>query len=190
MKLILFGGIQGVGKTTLLSCLERKCLGRIIILNSGELFRRYVYDQRIKIAEEVEEYLLETLLAMPDDSVVVLHWHYAVSRPDGYIPQISFSRLKRLAESRKIEQIILVSVRAPADVVRERRLADYQKKKRSLSLIEIQEEAAVDEEFLIQHRVLFSQTLGHNNVVVFRFVNMDSKIKNPILYDFFRKLLS
>ena len=93
MKLILLGGVQGVGKTTLLSWLENKFAEKITLLNPGELFRRYFYNERIKTIEEIEELIANKLEKMPNDSVVVVHWHYAVRRLSKYIPQINFSRL-------------------------------------------------------------------------------------------------
>lgn len=190
MKLVLFGGIQGVGKTTLLSWLKKAFAGRIVVLDPGELFRRYVYNKKIKIAEEIEEYILETLLAVPDDSVAVLHWHYAVPRPDGYIPQISFSRLKHLAKSGKIEQVILVVIEASSNIVRKRRLADCQTKQRSVSRITIREEAEADENFLNKHKSLFSRALGHRNVIVFRVANINLASAKFDLYNFFQTLFN
>lgn len=189
MKLVLFGGVQGVGKTTLLSGLKNTFVGRITVLDPGELFRRYVYNEKIKTTEEIEECIVGKLLTMPGDSVAVLHWHYAVRRPTGYIPQISFSRLKRLAESGKIEQAILVMIEASPDMVRKRRLADCQTKQRSISRIIIREEMEADEFFLNKHKSLFSRVLGDRNVVVTRFVHADIALTRRVVDDFFATLL-
>lgn len=189
MKLILFGGIQGVGKTTLLSWLENKFAGQLELLNPGELFRRYFYNERVKTLEEIEELIVSKLLKIPNDSAVVVHWHYAVRRPSGYIPQINFSRLKQIAESGKIEQVILLLVEAPIDVVLERRLRDRRTKKRSLSRSIINKEVAVDEKFLTKHKALFSRILGNHRVVVFRLTNVDMRPAQLRLCKFFKTLL-
>ncbi len=189
MKLILFGGVQGVGKTTLLSWLKNKFAGKIKLLNPGGLFRRYFYNKKIKTTKEIEELIANKLEKMPNNSVVVVHWHYAVRRPSGYIPQINFSRLKRIAKNGNIEKIILLLVEAPVDAVRERRLKDRRAKKRALSRSVIGKEIAADEEFLIRHRVLFSQILGCHNVVIFRLTNNDLRTAKLLLCNFFKSLL-
>src|SRR3989338_9845981 len=114
MKLILVGGVQGVGKTTLLSWLRRVYRKRLTLLDPGELFRRYHYDRKIRTTEEIEELILQKLESLPDDAMAVAHWHYAVRRPMGYIPQIALSRLTRLAQGRKLEHVTLFVVEAPA----------------------------------------------------------------------------
>ena len=189
MKLILFGGVQGVGKTTLLSWLESKFAGQITLLNPGELFRRYCYDNKVKTTEEVEELILNKLEKMPNDSIAVVHWHYAVKRPSGYIPQINFPRLKRMAKSGNIEKIVLLVVEAPVALVGERRLRDRQTKKRDLCQPAISEEIAADEKFLVEHRLLFSQILGAHNVTIVRLTNTDLPAAKVLLGNFFKSLL-
>lgn len=190
MKLILFGGIQGVGKSTLLSLLENQFGSQIILLNPGELFRRYFYNERIKTAEEIEEMIINELEKIPNDSTVVLHWHYAVRRPSGFIPQICFSRLKRLAESEKIEQVVLLLVEASVNAVRDRRMKDHKAKKRELSQVAIAEEINADEEFLTKHQALFSRALDSKNVTTLRLVNNDLRTAQITLCKFFKTLLS
>ena len=190
MKMIFFGGIQGVGKTTLLSWLENQFKGQIVLLNPGELFRRYFYNEKITTIEEIEEMIVCELEKMPNDSTVVIHWHYAVRRPSGFIPQICFSRLKRIAESGKIEQVVLLQVVTSVNAVCERRLKDHQAKKRKLSQVAINEEVSADEEFLTKHKVLFSRVLGGKNVTVLRLVNDDLRATQTTLYKFFKTLLS
>ncbi|OHB23798.1 MAG: hypothetical protein A3J67_02930 [Parcubacteria group bacterium RIFCSPHIGHO2_02_FULL_48_10b] len=190
MKLILFGGIQGVGKTTLLSWIKNEFAGKIKLLNPGALFRRYHYNKKIKTTQEIEELIVNKLGKMPNDSAVVVHWHYAVRRPSRYIPQISFSRLKRIAESGNIEKIVLLLVSAPVDIVRERRLKDSRKKKRAFSRSAIRKEVAADEKFLIKHQILFSQILGDSNVKVVRLINNDLQTTRLFLGNLFESMLS
>lgn len=185
MKLVLFGGIQGVGKTTLLSWLERKYAGRIIVLDAGELFRRYAYAGKTKTADEVEELIADTLRGLPDDSVAVAHWHYAVRRPGGFIPQISFVRLKHLAESGKIKNVVLITLTAPPGEVQRRRAAEDHVKRRDISELKIREEMEMDEQFLRRHKELFSRALGENNVIATRFMNTDLESIKRALDDFF-----
>lgn len=189
MKLVLFGGVQGVGKSTLLHWLERQLTYRIKLLNPGELFRRYFYNEKIKTIEEVEELIAGEIEKMPTDSVLVAHWHYAVRRPSEYIPQISFSRLKRIAESGKVEQIILCLVEASVDSVYERRLNERQTKKREFSKSSIEEEIRIEEEFLTKYQILFSRILGINKVTTAKINNNDLGAAKSRLQDLFGKLL-
>lgn len=189
LKLVLFGGVQGVGKTTLLSWLENKFVGQIKLLDPGELFRRYFYDKKIKTIEEIEELITNKLEEMPTDIVAVVHWHYALRLPSGYIPQIDFSRLKRIAESGKIEQVVLLLVEAPVDILLRRRMADRLSKKRALLPSALREEIAADEEFFIRHWVIFSEAIGNQNVVTFRLTNINLRATKSVLYRFFKLLL-
>lgn len=189
MKLVLFGSIAGVGKTTLLAWLEAKLRGKIKLLDPGELFRRYHYREKLKTTEEIEELIVSMLENMPDDFIVVVHWHYAVRRPSGYIPQIAFPRLKRIAESGKIEQVVLVVIEAPTDVVLERRLAESGAKKRPLSLSCVREEVVREEEYLLRHQALFSEALGDEKVTVLRLINTDLEAAKLLLSDLFKLLV-
>ena len=143
MKLVFFGGVQGVGKTTLIAWLKNEFPGWIKFLNPGALFRRYYYRSKLKTLEEIEELIVKKILSAPQNSIVVLHWHYAVKRPSAYIPQMKFSRLKRIAESGKIERAILLSVEVPASLILKRRALDSRKKKRSLSMPAIRDRKSV-----------------------------------------------
>ncbi|OGN01083.1 MAG: hypothetical protein A3B91_00690 [Candidatus Yanofskybacteria bacterium RIFCSPHIGHO2_02_FULL_41_29] len=190
MKLILFGGVQGVGKSTLLHWLENQPKHRITLLNPGELFRRYFYNEQVKTIEEIEELIVSEIEKMPSNSVLVAHWHYAVRQPSKYIPQISFSRLKRIAESGKVEQIVLCLVEASVDSIYERRLIDHQTKKREFSKSSIEEEIHIEEEFLAKYQILFSKILGSNRVTTTRINNNDLGVAESTLHDLFGKLLS
>lgn len=170
MKLLLFGGVQGVGKTTLLAWLKNKCDERIVLVNPGELFRNY---HHIKTVEEIEEMVVEKLKNVPDDATVIAHWHYAVRRPSGYIPQIDWPRIKRMTKKGAIQYVGLFLITAPPDTIRKRRLKEYAEKKRPLSRTIIRKEIAAEEKFLEKHYILFSKALGNQNVGVFRLANND-----------------
>ncbi len=189
MKIVLFGGVQGVGKTTLLSWLKVVFASKIVLLDPGELFRRYVYNEKTKSAEEVEELITNKIEEMPEDSVVVVHWHYAVRRAHGYIPQLSYPRLERIAKNNKIEKIVLLTVEAPTDIIRERRQADIRIKARALSQSAIEQEIATDEATLMDQQALFTEALGDRNVVVFRLININLEEAKLRLHEFFESLL-
>lgn len=172
MRLVLCGGVQGVGKTTLISRLKSKFKRKITLLDPGKLFRRYFYNKRIKTPEEIEELITDKIKGAPGGSTMVIHWHYGVRRPSGYIPQISFERLRRIAKSGKIDKVVLLLVEAPADIVYSRRLKDRKiKKSRAISLFKIREEVRMEKKFLKRHAILFSRILGKNKVIVFRIAN-------------------
>ena len=189
MKLILFGGVKGVGKTTLRSWLKTQFGNQIELLDAGELFRQYFYNEKLKTTDEIEEIIVSKLESAPSDSTVVVHWHYSVLLPSGYSPQVNFSRLRRLAKNGKINRITLLVVEAPIDVLRNRRLKDSPIKKRELGEQAIAKEVEIDEEFLSKHFELFSEILGSQKVSIFRLVNTDLTTTQSVLYDFFRKLL-
>ena len=189
MKLVLFGGVQGIGKSTLLSWLENEFAGKITLVNPGELFRHYFYEEKLKTIEEIEELVVSTLEEMPDDAVAVAHWHYAVRRPEGYIPQIDFSKLERLARSGKIKEVVLVLVEAPVDVIIERRTKDCESKKRAFPRPVILEEMDTEQKFLAQHQVLFAKVLGNHNITVFRVYNVNLEEAKKLLGNLFQTLI-
>lgn len=190
MKLVLFGGVQGVGKTTLLSWLEEKYSGQLVVLDAGELFRRYAYGNRkTKTAEEVEELIMNTILGVPSYSVVVVHWHYAVRRPEGYIPQVSFSRLARISRSGKIVRATLLLVEAPAESILRRRITDREEKTRLLSLAAIRQEMGKEEEFFAKTHDILTRGLGRNSATTFRLSNTRLSSAKKRLTRFFEVLL-
>lgn len=190
MKLVFFGGVQGVGKSTLLSWLEEQFRGRVVLLNPGELFRQYFYRERLKTVNEIEEMIVQEIERYPNDAIVVLHWHYAVPRPEGFIPQISFSRLERLARSGKIQQAILLSVQAPIDTIYERRVKDRQDKKREFSKESIRREINADRKFLAKHRGIFTEALGEDRVTELLILNEDLTAAQAELHKFFTNFLN
>jgi adenylate kinase len=166
------GGVAGVGKTTLLSGIERKYAGKIRLINPGELFRRYYYHNPTMTADEVEELIERQLLDAPDDALAVAHWHYAVRRKR-YMPQISFQRLRRLAKSDKIERVMLLLIEAPPDIIIERRRKDVAAKRRPLSRLVIEDEVHWEQKFWLSHMRLFSAALGDDHVEAIRIANCD-----------------
>lgn len=185
MKLIFFGGVKGVGKTTLLAWLKKKYPENIVVLDAGELFRRHHYHSNRKTAHEVEELIVHKLENMSKHSVVAIHWHYAVWRPSGYIPQISCPRLQRIARSGCVKEVILLLVEAPINLVCKRRLKDKKTKKRALSQLAVREEADWEEKLLRRHYALFSRILGKRRVNIFRLNNEDLHIAQKRLRTFF-----
>jgi adenylate kinase len=183
VKLVLLGGVQGVGKSTIFEYLKSRFGDEVVFLDPGELFRQYCYKVGGKSPEEVEEIILKDLLDLAEDAVVVAHWHFAVLRPDGYIPQISFDRLKRLALSGKFDKALLVSVEASTDIIRSRRLKDSSGKKRNLVRQMIDEERRLDLEYLIEHYELLSGILGKDKVKTHYFSNFGPRIEDVELQD-------
>lgn len=190
MKIVFFGGVKGVGKSTLLSWLEKLYKDRFEYIDPGELFRRYHYEEKILTTEEVEELIVKSIEEAPSHSIMVVHWHYAVWRPTGFIPQISFPRLRRIAHNPNIELVFLLSVEASVESIYERRLKESGIKSRPLSFSSISEEAAADEDFLMRHRAIFSEAIGDNNVTVVRFQNEKLKKAEQDLAVFFERLLA
>jgi adenylate kinase len=175
MRLFLIGGIQGVGKSTLLSALMQCLGGEVELLNPGQLFRQYIYGgQLTKTTEEVEELIADAISNASSTATILGHWHFAVNRPNGqFIPQISWSKLEKAVNTANPELITLVLIEAPPDVIQARRQNDYNHKKRALRLEDIMTEAKQEEEFLERHRILLERTLGPNRVIVRRITNVN-----------------
>ncbi|MBI3633580.1 MAG: AAA family ATPase [Candidatus Vogelbacteria bacterium] len=176
MKLIFLGGVQGVGKTTLSEWLLREFTGKIEFVDPGELFRQYYFREKLKTFDEIEDMFVEKILSMPKDVTILIHWHYAVTHMGGFIPQIGFSRLERLVTSENVESVVLISVRVPVDIIRERRRKDFKGKKRELSKESITLEVEKDLEFMGMHASLFMKHLGSRNVSSCVIENIDLDI--------------
>lgn len=183
MKLVPVGGVQGVGKSTIFNWLKSKFGGQVTFLDPGEIFRQNRDSGANRPAEDVEELIVSNILELPDEAVVVAHWHYAVVRPNGYIPQISFDRLNRLARSGKVSEVLMVSVEASTDIIRSRRLKDPSGKKRNLVREMIDEERRLDLEFLGRHYEIFSVVLGEDKVKTHVFSNFGPKVEDLELSD-------
>lgn len=146
MRLVFFGGVHGVGKTTLLERTLTVRDEKLKVVDPGELFWKHVYQQKDKTPEETE--MLATELIERECrlySLVICNWHYAVWTPSGYVPEIAFSRLVAMVERVNPECVHLVLVRAPTDVVLKRRVADRAIKKRKIDMACIEEEMAQTE---------------------------------------------
>ena len=190
MKLILFGGVQGVGKTTLLAGVLEEFSKSIKLVDSGEFFRRYFYKEKLKTIDEIEDLIVDQIIDTSGDSIVLAHWHYAVSRPQGYIPQIDFSRVKKIAASKKIDQIVLISIEASIDTIYGRRVKDSSVKKRNLNKDCIFEEIKFDNNFLKKHEDIFLEFIDKDKISIQRINNVTLSSARAELRKLFKKLLS
>ena len=165
-KISLLGGVAGVGKTTLFHALmERYGDNGVLYFDPGEIYRRDFYLNKLKTIPEIEDSIADEMISsMSRNFSIISHWHYAVHRPGGYIPQISFERIKKVAESEVIDMALLVLVEAPADIILARRLKDARIKTRPLSLEIINEEIAREREFLEKELTIFTKVLGVDRV--------------------------
>ncbi|MEK7118458.1 MAG: AAA family ATPase [Patescibacteria group bacterium] len=159
MRLVFFGGVHGVGKTSLLEKISSVSDEKPFVVDLGELFWEHVYRMGDKTSDEVEELAMDEIeMACRAHSIVICNWHYAVWTPEGYIPQIALSRLASLVDRIRPECARLVLVKAPARVVFKRRTRDRAIKKRKISLACIEEEMAQTEHFYrLHHDVLSPQ---------------------------------
>ena len=169
--------------------LENRFSGRFEILDPGELFRRYFYNEKIMALEEIEDMIVRKIENVPDGKAIILHWHYAVRRPSGYTPQISFSRLRKLAENDRVKKAALVLVTASAVNLYERRQKEYSVKKRELYLDDIRDEILTDEKYFNKHHRLFSDVLGSKKVTALKVVNEEISAAESILSVFLSAFL-
>lgn len=157
--------------------------------DAGALFRRYVYGtKKMKTAEEVEQLIVHTILRAPRNSVVVIHWHYAVRRPDGYIPQIDYSRLAQIAQSKKISEVCLLHIDAPFNAIIARRALDRYAKMRALDPEVIRDEQKHEDEFLLHMYEVFRAHLNER-VRIVRLYNRALCEATQYLAKFFETLL-
>lgn len=188
MKLIFLGGVKGVGKSTLLDWLVTEYKQNIRLIDAGEMFRKYHYNHKLKSTDEVEEMIIRKIVRLPDNAIIVIHWHYAVIQPNCYVPQISFDKLRRLATNYKIQEVFLLLVKAPLDLILERRLRTLHSKKRSLSIKSIREEISEENYFLRKHLDIFKDILG-SKVKVIKLVNADLRKAKKDLLSIFQQLI-
>ena len=160
-KIIFLGGVAGVGKSTLLSHSLEKLGNKVTLVDPGELFRKNFYLEKRKTIYEIEDLIVEEILDKAIlSSAVIVHWHYAVLRPEGYIPQINLERLKRVAESGVVGEVTLVLIEAPAELILERRQKNVGVKTRPLSLEVIHDEMAHERDYFEKEFDIFSKALG------------------------------
>lgn len=141
MKLVICGGVHGVGKTTLMERAIAFARLGIVRYDPGELFIRHLYRQKDKTAEEVEEMVTEQLVRRIRSFPLILsNWHYAVWTPLGYVSQLSMDRWERIVRDVSGAQITIALVTAKSEVILERREKDRNIRRRKLDLDAVREE--------------------------------------------------
>ena len=151
MKLILFGGVHGVGKTTLLNHLVKIYGDKFPVFDPGIYFWKHLYELKDKTTPEIEEMVINELANMKNSQTIVCNWHYAVWTKSGYIPQLCYPNLERLIQMVKPDSVTLILVRAPAEEVYKRRRADAEIKKRKIDKKCIEEEMCATESAIEEH---------------------------------------
>lgn len=151
MKLILFGGVHGVGKTTLLNHLAEVFGDKLPIFDPGVYFWKHLYELRDKKTPEAEEVVINELERMKDNQTIVCNWHYAVWTKEGYIPQLGYTNLERLIGVTKPDEVTLILIKASTEEVYKRRVADAEIKKRKIDKKCIEEEVCATESAIKEH---------------------------------------
>lgn len=156
MKLILFGGAQGVGATVLLNrFLGLHPTGFDYYDPVGALQLQSDGVAGLSRAE-VEERIVQEVLDRRRSPLLFCRWCYAGWSPAGFTPQIAWQRLHRLAAELHPDEISLVLVRAtPVDVFI-RRMHQHQVPLPTLNVQAIKEELLANEEFCRMHRATLS----------------------------------
>ncbi len=144
---ILFGGVHGVGKSTLLSGAEYPG-DDVAFFDPGPLFIEHLYRRRDKSSSEIERMVSDELIALGrGHPLVVSNWHWAVWTRNGYVPQLAAEEFLRFLTRSRPCCLYLVEVTAPAELVLARRLRDAPIRKRKLDLACVREEAAMSDAF-------------------------------------------
>ena len=151
MKLIIFGGVHGVGKTTLLNHLTETFGEKLPIFDPGIYFWKHLYELKDKATPEIEEMVINELVKMKDNQIIVCNWHYAVWTKNGYISQLCYANLERLVQITKPDAVTLILIKASAADVYERRRADAEIKKRKIDKKCIEEEICATESAIEEH---------------------------------------
>lgn len=152
MRLVICGGVHGVGKTTVmdrvLALLGEKCSR----FDPGELFMKHLYRQKDKAGREIEEMVAEQLVRRVLSSPLVLsNWHYAVWQPEGYIPQVRMELWDRVLRETRGAQIVLALVTASPEDILARREKDRGIRRRKLSLDAVREELRQTKRYYDEH---------------------------------------
>lgn len=159
MKLILVGGVHGVGKTTLLDYLAKKIGGTMRVFDPGAYFWKHLIEAKDKTPAEIEAMVVNELAKTGKEEVVVCNWHYAVWTKDGYVPQLAYDNLERIVSLLAPEKIILMLVTASAEDIHQRRKKDLPKRKRKIGMRYVLEEIEATESAFAKHlRVLEKHT--------------------------------
>ena len=178
MKLILFGGVHGVGKTTLLDHVAEALGGDAQIFDPGVYFWKHLHEAKDKTTAEIEEMIIRDLLAVKETELVICNWHYAVWTESGHVPQLGYSNLKRLTAAMAPEAIVLIWVTASAEDVYARRVSDASRRKRKIDMRCIHEEIAATDRELKNH---LEALRGHADVRLVLLDNTDLEAAKNLL---------
>lgn len=152
MKLVLIGGVHGVGKTTLM---ERVRLAlppnALTTFDPGEYFWSLCYTRNILSPDTVEELVVKRMMLFSGSNLIASNWHYAVWQPDGYIPQLRFDRFAQLLSFLSPEYLGLVHITASTQHILNRRIQDRESRKRKVDLACILQEQNETERLLNLH---------------------------------------
>lgn len=144
---ILFGGVHGVGKSTLLSGAEYPG-DSVAFFDPGPLFTEHLCHRKDKSSPEIERMVSDKLIALSrNHPLVISNWHWAVWTPKGYVPQLAEEEFLRFLRGSRPRCLYLVEVTAPVELVLARRLEDKAFRKRKLDLNSVHEEAAMSDAF-------------------------------------------
>lgn len=148
MKLVICGGVHGVGKTTLMDRVALLLGEKCVRFDPGEIFMKHFYRQKDKTIEEIEGMVVEQLVERVRSSPLVLsNWHYAVWQPKEYIPQVGTDRWERILRETQGAQIVLALVTASPEDILARREKDRGIRRRKISLDAVREELTQTERF-------------------------------------------
>jgi len=152
MKLILIGGVHGVGKTTLMERVQLALPSNAFTcFDPGEYFWSLCYMKHILPPDAVEELVVKRMMHLAGSQLVVSNWHYAVWQPDGYIPQLRFDRFARLLSFLSPSYVGLFHITAATQHILDRRMRDRAVRKRKLDLACVVHEQSETERLLDLH---------------------------------------
>lgn len=173
MKLLVFiGGVQGVGKTTVMEK-SQQLDPTLAIFDPGRIFELYHLEQKVVEPKVLEEMVVLGLTGLSQEKTLI-NWHYGVWYGRRYIPHISWKLLEQVARRLGAStEILFVLLTADLDLVLQRRQADAEKglKKRPLSRKTINYELRTEKRFFQEHLQLFER----NKVVALVIDNHDSQ---------------
>lgn len=141
MKLVICGGVHGVGKTTLMDRATPLLGKEASRFDPGELFMEHLYRLKNKTVDEIEEMLVEHLvIKVRTHPLVLSNWHYAVWTPGGYTSQVSTERWERILRETSGAELTLVRVTAAPETILARREKDRDVRKRKRDIDAVREE--------------------------------------------------
>ncbi len=177
-KVIIVGGLAGVGKTTVLDALYKRLTGQ------GKKFHVFVYgtvmlDEAMKLGikdrdemrrlsfEEQKELQARAAKRINEDGIIFVDTHYIIPTPYGYLPGLPWHVLSEL----KPTHLVLL-LAEPQEIIR-RRMNDPTRKREAVS------EAEINYEILLS-RIMLGAASSLTGAMMIEVYNRENMVDDAV----------